>query len=909
MFDIEKNYNSSYTEDMWYKRWIQYNCFFGEIKTQKKPFSIAMPPPNITGLLTMGHVLNNTIQDVLIRHARQKGMSALWIPGTDHAGIATQTKIEIVLKNEGLNRKNLDRKDFLKYSKNWCNNYKRKIVNQMKRLGLSCDWSKMTNTFDEKYSHAVLNSFVMLFRKGYIYKGKKIINYCPVQCTALSDEEVKTSSRKTFIYIIRYDIVDQYKSFISIATTRPETIMGDTAIAVNPNDNRYNKLIGMYVWRPFPRKIIPIVGDFDVSMVFGTGAVKVTPGHDKIDFEIGKAHKLPIVNILNNNCTMNKSVDKCFRNIHISKIRNIIVRRLIKTKLMVCIKPYNNAIGLSERTNTPIEFLISEQWFLKYPCIKESKHAVLNKAIEFYPSYWVKNYLHWFDKIQDWCISRQIWWGHQIPVWYKKYQNHRNPKNWHVSIECPSDVDCWTQDENTLDTWASSWLWMIATTGWPLNTKKNQNSSKYWYPTNVLVTGPDIIFFWVARMIMASINFMKKDDCSVNNINQLSKYIPFRNVYFTSMIRDERGRKMSKSLGNSPELLTLIDKYGADGVRFGLLSIAPQGHDVLFNQGKLKLGRNFCNKIWNAYRFRKNIGPMYSNRSIFEISNRVQISKFDIFDHAIILDLMKLTNMIESKISYYAFHTSTQFIYAFAWNIFCDWYLEISKVKINKLKLLQNCLSVQDLCFHQMLLSMHPFTPFITERLWHDLGYSTNLNQFIQNVETPTSQELNFALKTRGVFLQKQSNRFVDLLRKFVIQARALKSQFQHSEDRVINYFINCSNEHWGYIKHHAGIIKNQIRFNSITRTRFLLSSNYSILLTDWGALYLKLKKENSYKVLSDLRVDRGMDVLKKIIYKNRTKFHKRTFIEKVSFDVVKKTEQLVRKCTEKIEKINKIIR
>src|SRR5581483_2286806 len=551
MTEISKAYEPQSVESKWYDFWLKDRLFVADPASPKPSYSIVIPPPNVTGVLTMGHVLNNTIQDILARKARMDGKEVLWLPGTDHAGIATQTPVEKSLKKQGLikHRDDLGREQFLEKVWEWKEKHGGIIIDQLKKLGASCDWTRERFTMDPEYSRCVQRVFVELYKEGLIYRGKRMVNWCPVSLTAISDEEVIMKEQRGTLYYFKVEVAEEPGKFLTIATTRPETIPGDTAVAVNPKDPRYAHLIGKHVLRPLPaelpreKKLIPIIGDEHVDFEFGTGVLKVTPAHDKADFEIGLRHKLPVVDIMNPDASMNELAGDDLKGLDRFKARKVAAENLTMLGVMDKEEPYTNNVGYSERADVPIEPRLSEQWFLKYPCVPESKSVVAEGRMKFFPDRWAKVYDHWMTGIQDWCISRQLWWGHRIPVWYRNGETK-------CQIESPGPG--WEQDPDVLDTWFSSWLWPFATMGWPEQTP----TLKKFYPTTDLVTGPDIIFFWVARMIMAGYRFMGD--------------MPFRNVYFTGIIRDKQGRKMSKSLGNSPDPLDLIAKYGADALRFGV---------------------------------------------------------------------------------------------------------------------------------------------------------------------------------------------------------------------------------------------------------------------------------------------------------------------------------------------------
>jgi valyl-tRNA synthetase len=552
MAELPKTYDPRSVEPKWYARWIENHDFEADPRSAKPAFSIVIPPPNVTGVLTLGHVLNNTIQDILARRARMQGFEVLWLPGTDHAGIGTQTAVEKHLRRtENKTRHDLGREEFLRRVLEWQDKHGGIIIQQLKRLGCSCDWSRERYTFDDDYIRAVQKVFVDLYDKGLIYRGRRMINWDPAAQTALSDEEVINRPQKGNLYFVRYEIVEEPGRFLEVATTRPETIMADTGVAVHPNDKRYVDLVGKHAWRPLAREKIPIVADDAIDPEFGTGVLKVTPAHDKLDFEIGQRHKLPIVDVLDAdgriNCSAVPELDRLDRFEARKKAAQLLQDRHLLSKA----EPYENNIGFSDRSEVPIEPRISEQWFLRYPKTKEALAVVREHLIRFFPAHWEKVYAQWLENIQDWCVSRQVWWGHRIPAWYRKSQIPSSKSQIHVGIEPPPDSENWIQDSDTLDTWFSSWLWAYET--------MDEETRKKFYPTSVLVTAPDIIFFWVARMIIAGLEFKP------GNSERIEDNIPFHDVFFTGLIRDKQGRKMSKSLGNSPDPLELIDKYGADG--------------------------------------------------------------------------------------------------------------------------------------------------------------------------------------------------------------------------------------------------------------------------------------------------------------------------------------------------------
>jgi valyl-tRNA synthetase len=798
--DIAKAYDPSRVESRWYAEWLKAGAFAGVADPARAPYCIVIPPPNVTGVLTMGHVLNNTLQDILVRRARQEGKGVLWLPGTDHAGLATQTRVEKELRQQGLDRRKMGREKFFQRVVEWRDQHGGIIIEQLKRLGCSCDWSRTVHTLDPAYSRAVLTAFVKLYQRDFIYRGLRMVNWCPASLTALSDEEVISTPQKGTLYHLKYEIVERPGEFLHIATTRPETLMGDTAVAVHPNDPRYQHLQGCHVWRPFPRAAIPIIFDSIVDQDFGSGALKVTPAHDKVDFAIGQRHHLPILDVLNPDGTLNALAGEEFNGVDRFKARKLAAEKLRSLGLLVKEEPYENNVGFSERANVPIEPRLSEQWFLRYPRIEEAKAAVRDGHIKFWPDHWIKVYLNWLDKIQDWCISRQVWWGHRIPVWYRKgldrahltEADYKNPAKVQVSVDGPADPENWEQEEDSLDTWASSWLWPFATLGWPEPDEKQAKELAFWYPTSDLVTGPDIIFFWVARMIVAGLEFMapeqeqrktRKEREKENqplSVPTIQQCIPFKNVYFTGIIRDKQGRKMSKSLGNSPDPVALIEKYGADGLRFGTINSAPQGNDILFDEANVELGRNFCNKLWNAARFRQMQGPTDQNGSLEKIIGRINHSLIDDSDIYVLQKLAGLLFSVQNSLKSYWFNNAAKQLQSFFWGDYCDWYLEVSKLRLLDPAAQVHVLAVQDLCLREFLLSLHPFMPFISEELWHGLGFGAD-GSFIQNERCGDDEGLLRETKRVGLDLKSEQAQQVavneNLLRELVSHVRAMKAE------------------------------------------------------------------------------------------------------------------------------------
>ena len=703
MAELPKTYDPGAVEPKWYAHWEQSGAFRADPNSPKPPYSIVIPPPNITGILTLGHVLNNTIQDILVRRARMQGFEVLWLPGTDHAGVGTQTAVEKHLrKTENKTRHDVGREEFLRRVVDWQDKHGGIIIQQLKRLGCSCDWSRQRYTFDDDYVRAVENVFVDLYGKGLIYRGLRMINWDPAAQTALSDEEVIAQPQKGKLYYVRYELIEEPGRFLEVATTRPETIMADTGVAVHPEDSRYRDLIGKQVWRPLPREKLPIVGDEAIDPKFGTGVLKVTPAHDKVDFEIGQRHSLPVIDVLHPDGRINCPAVPELHGLDRFAARQKAAELLKESGLLAKEEPHENSVGFSQRSEVPIEPRLSEQWFLRYPKTKEALQVVRDHLIRFFPQHWEKVYAQWLENIQDWCISRQIWWGHRIPAWYRGDETK-------VQLESPGPE--WQQDPDTLDTWFSSWLWAYET--------MDKETLRKFYPTSALVTGPDIIFFWVARMIIAGLEFKP------GKSDRLEDNIPFRDVFLTGLIRDKQGRKMSKSLGNSPDPLDLIAKYGADGLRFGLMRIAPSGQDIAFDEKQIEEGRNFATKLWNAARFRQMHGPS-------EAAPRFEEAALSIYSIEVLARFNELLLAIETAYREYKFNEVAQRLYDFFWSDYCDWFIEAAKTEIfsDDEARKKSVLAVMDFVLSGFLRLLHPYMPHITEELWSLLGFGSDSIQF-----------------------------------------------------------------------------------------------------------------------------------------------------------------------------------
>ena len=698
--ELDKRYDPKKVEEKWYKFWEESGFFNSDVDRDRGPFTIVIPPPNITGVLHMGHGLNNTLQDILIRLKRMQGFNALWVPGTDHAGIATQNVVERELAKQGKTRHEVGREKFIELVWKWRDKYGSTIIRQLRKFGASCDWRRERFTMDEGLSRAVREVFVRLFKEGLIYRGKYIINWCPRCQTALADEEVEHETEQGFLYYIKYPFKDNPSDGLVVATTRPETMLGDTAVAVNPNDKRFRDAIGKTVILPLVGRELPVIADEYVDMEFGTGALKITPAHDPNDFEIGLKHGLPQVNIFNEDATINENgISECI-GMDRYECREVVVEELKKRGYFVKQEPHTHEVGHCYRCNTVIEPYLSEQWFVKMKPLAEPAIKVVEEGrIRFFPERWKKVYLNWMYNIRDWCISRQIWWGHRIPVYYCDDCGHV-----FASVDEPGKCEkCSSenirQDEDVLDTWFSSQLWPFSTLGWPEKTQELE----YYYPTSVLVTDPGILFFWVARMIMSGLKIMGD--------------VPFRDVFIHGVVMDQFGRKMSKSLGNGIDPLEVVDKFGADAMRYTIVAITPLGQNLLLSMEKFNIGLRFANKIWNASRFIlmnvENIDLKPPSEGDLDISDRWILTVFN-------ETVKKVLNSFDA----YRINEAASLIYEFFWHEFCDWYVELTKVRLYGEDIKKKSVACYILVkvLDGSLRLLHPFMPFITEEIWQRLS-------------------------------------------------------------------------------------------------------------------------------------------------------------------------------------------
>jgi len=872
---IPKAYDPSKTEDKWYKYWLD-NKLFDSEPNNKPPFTIAIPPPNVTGMLTMGHILNNTIQDVYIRLKRMQGFNSCWVPGTDHASIATETKVTKFLEVKGIDKYKIGREEFLKHCWEWTEQYGGIIIQQLKKLGVSCDWRRERFTMDDDYYREVIKAFVDLYNEGKIYRGYRMVNWDPANKSAISDEEVLYRTVNGKLWHFRYPVVGSDK-YIVVATTRPETMLGDTGVAVNPNDERYKKLIGKKVKLPIVDREIPIFADEYVDMEFGTGAVKVTPAHDVNDYDMGQRHKLEIVNIFNPDATTNQNVPDWLQGLDRFEARKKVVEWLKQNSLMEKIEDYQNKVGYSERGGVPIEPYLSEQWFMKMSELaKPALDVVREGKVKFYPAHWEKTYFHWMENISDWCISRQLWWGHRIPVWYCIGDDHCKIecKEPIVSVDPPEKCPhCGStnlkQDEDVLDTWASSWIWAHAIF-------RTEEERKYYYPTSILVTAPDIIFFWVARMIMSGMHFMND--------------IPFSHVYFTSVIRDLQGRKMSKSLGNSPDPLDVIKEYGADALRFTVLYLAPLGQDVLFSADRCDFGRNFANKIWNAGRF------LLMNAENINVDERLSESHIDFADEWIISRFNETLEEFNKAMDSFEINNATKIIYAFVWNDFCDWYLEMIKNRLYaddeeiKSAVLSRALSI----FENMLKIVHPFMPFVTEELW----------QLVQGRKDGESISTSDFPDVKKELINPQADKEMETVQNIVTALRNIRGEMNIPPSKKINVFLKTSEvseRQIDYIKKLAKVEQLQAG-ESVTKPKAsasIIIKSAEIYVPLEGLIDLNVERQRLQKEIT--RLEGSLAGIEK-------KLSNEKFVNSAPADVVEKERTKQRDWQENLGKLKEIL-
>ncbi len=872
---LNKGYEPKDIEEKWITIWEQENTFKADPDKQGPSFSIVIPPPNVTGKLHMGHALNITIQDIMCRYKRQKGFNVLWVPGTDHAGIATQNVVEKAISKEGLTRQDLGRDKFIERVWQWKEEYGSKILNQIKSLGASVDWTRLRFTMDQGLSRAVREVFVRLYNEGLIYKGDYMINWCPRCHTALADLEVEHEEEQGGLYYIKYPL-GSGDGYLTVATTRPETMLGDTAVCVNPEDERYKKYIGKRVQLPLTQRTIPVIADSYVDMEFGTGCLKVTPGHDPNDFELGRKHGLELVRVIDESGIMTKDAGQRYKGLDRFKCREKVIEDLKELGLLEDIEDITHSVGHCYRCKTIIEPLVSKQWFVRTkPLAIPAKEAVLQGKTKFFPESWTKTYFEWLDNIRDWCISRQIWWGHRIPAWMCNKCGKIS-----VSIEdlseCPEcgSLDI-VQEEDVLDTWFSSALWPFSTLGWPDDTKELH----LYYPTSLLVTGFDIIFFWVARMMMMGIHFMGD--------------VPFKHVYIHALVRDEHGKKMSKSKGNVIDPLDMIEKYGADALRFTLTAFAAMGRDIKLSEARIEGYKHFINKIWNASRF-----------VLMNVDDRVDPQDIDIsklsFGHRYILHAMEgLKKEIERTLEGYFFNEAAQTLYQFFWHIFCDWYLEMIKKELyseyEDLKYrARNCLIK---VFSELLILLYPFIPFITQHIWAMLP-GTN-EKDLSKVKFP---EFRPQLEDPELDMQ------MEFFQEVVVGVRNIKSEFELSPGQWVDVVAKVDMDHLQFLEQNKEVISQLARIKD-----FVMDTNPEVpkgcasFVSKGCEFYVPLEGVIDFnKEL--LRLEKQREKLVKEAQKLEKKLNNENFLSKAPREVIEKEREKKVEIDKKISKINALI-
>lgn len=893
--EFPKAYEPKPAEEKWYRQWMKSGVYSAASKTGKKAYSILMPPPNVTGILHFGHVLNITLQDIYIRWKRMDGYESCWFPGTDHAGIATQTRVEKQLKQEGITRYDLGREKFIEKVWEWREKYGGIILKQLRTLGVSCDWERTLFTMDESASNAVREVFIRLFDEGLIYKGKRIINWSPLSQTALSDEEVEFREVNEHFYTLRYYFKDSAE-YLKVATVRPETIFGDTAVAVNPNDERYKDKIGETVVVPIVGREVKIIADEYADPEFGTGCVKITPAHDPNDFLVGERHNLEMTATINPDGTMNELAGD-FAGMDRFEARKAIVKALKDQDLIENIEDYTHNVGFSQRGGEPVEPFLSDQWFVKMkPLAKDALDAVRNREIRFFPDHWVKTYEHWLENIKDWCISRQLWWGHRIPVYYAENGAYTAASSKEEAIKkllLPDDASL-RQDEDVLDTWFSSWLWPMTTMKW-LHDGKSETTDELetYLPTDLLVTAPDIIFFWVARMIMASKKFKNE--------------IPFKDVYFTSMIRDGTGRKLSKSLGNSPDPLNIINKYGADAVRFTIIFLSPLGHDVRMDVDveqqdikSMEIGRNFANKVWNAGRFLimkrdmanlSDVCPANENKHLagdmMSFADKWILSRF----HTTIKNVRK-------SLDNYKVNDYSKTLYDFIWRDFCDWYVEILKVQLGESDdaVYKQCLTKFATNLYENILKLlHPVMPFITEEIYH----LTEPRETGNSISVRPIPDLDESLIDTGL---EEKFSFLQII---IEQIRSLRSGINLAPSQKAPVMISANNgETAEFLSSQAKIIKTLGSSNDVTVT-----SNGK---KPENCLASVIRETNVYLILSgdiDLskerkRFQKEIDRLERNINGSEKKLSNEKFVNNAPENVVAYEREKLESMKESLKKV-----
>ena len=882
---IAKVYDPKSVEDKWYQYWLDNDVFHSEPHADRTPYTIVIPPPNVTDVLHMGHAYNNTIQDIFIRYKRMSGFETLWMPGTDHAGIATQNVVEKALAKEGTTRHDLGREKFVERVWQWREKYGSTIIRQLKRLGCSCDWVRERFTMDERLISAVLEVFVRLYEKGLIYRGKYIVNWCPRCRTALSDEEAIHREHNGHLWYVKYPLSGR-EGFITVATTRPETMLGDTGVAVNPNDSRYKALAGSNAVLPILERPLAIVEDEFVDPEFGTGAVKVTPAHDPNDFDMGDRHGLERINVLNEDATINANGGK-YVGMDRFECRDKLVADLEELGLLEKIEPHVHAVAHCQRCDTVLEPYLSEQWFVKIkPLAEPALQAVKDGRTKFHPEKWTRVYEHWMENIRDWCISRQLWWGHRIPDYYcdacgEMMVCRTAPDK---CAKCQSaDI---RQEEDVLDTWFSSWLWPFSTMGWPERTRELE----YYYPTDTLVTGPDIIFFWVARMIMAGTWFC--DD------------VPFRDVYIHGIIRDAKGRRMSKSLGTGIDPLEMIEKYSADAVRFSMIMLSSEGQDVRFDESRIELGRNFSNKIWNAQRFlmmnleeNDHDTVIESMGVVDQTSSPVSLETWPLEDRWILSRLHRTIERVTSCLDGFRLNDAVSSIYHFFWHEYCDWYLEMIKPRLyGKRDGKEQALAVALIVLRDAMKLLHPFIPFITEEIW----------QMILARDRPVSIAVDAWPKPNENLLNPEIERETDLVQRVTFSIRNMRREMNVPPATSVRAIVRPSDETTGStLRNNVSHIMELARCSEVVveaeaevpeQVAKTFLPEAEVFLPREGVIDIEAEKR---------RLTKERDRVSTFIERARAKLASQDFVNKAPAEVVEQQREKLAEFEQKLSKLD----
>ncbi|OXZ32343.1 valine--tRNA ligase [Finegoldia magna] len=865
MKNLEKNYNPKDFEDKIYKIWENEGYFKGVIDNDKKTFTIVMPPPNVTGNLHLGHALNNTIQDILIRKNRMDGYSALWVPGTDHASIATEAKVVSKLKEEGKSKESLGRDGFLEASWDWTREYGGNIKNQLKKLGVSCDWSREAFTLDDNLTEAVEEVFIKMYNDDLIYQGDRIVNWCPNCHTAISDIEVVHEDESGHFWNIRYKFKDS-DDYIVIATTRPETLLGDLAVAVNPDDERYTDIVGKTLILPLVNREIKVIADSYVDMEFGTGIVKITPSHDPNDFEVGARHELGQCVVIDEDAKIVDGYGK-YSGLDRYEARKLIIEDLEKIGQLDSVKEHEHAVGHCERCHTTVEPLISKQWFVKMDKLaKLALDAYKNEEIRFIPKRFEKVYVNWLENIRDWCISRQLWWGHRLPVYY-----HNETGEVVVARKNP-DPEKYTQDPDTLDTWFSSALWPFSTLGWPNETE----DLKYFFPTNVLVTGYDIIFFWVIRMVFSSLY----------NLGE----VPFKDVYLTGLVKDSQGRKMSKSLGNGIDPIEVIDQYGADALRFALITGNTPGNDSRFYMEKVEANRNFCNKLWNASRF------VFMN--VEDHVKNINDVELQIEDKWIISSLNDVIDEVSTNLNKYEIGIAAEKIYDFTWNVFCDWYIELVKPRLygDDSILKESAISVLIYTLTNVIKLLHPFMPYITEEIY---SYLPNKNDMLINETWPKYSE------TKSY---KNEEQIIDKLVESVISIRNSRQEMNIAPKKQSDIYILTSDKSLEEdFKKLESLFRSSVSINEYKVNEDISEDNNIVIVKDSYKIIIPLNDLIDYSKELE-RLEKELNTAKSELKRAESKLKNEGFLKGAPEALVEKEKEKVEKYSHLIDDINNSI-